>query len=153
MFSIIILYARRTNNGVMVTCIYKETTFDASHRLLHYVGKCNRLHGHRWRVEVWIAGTPDERTGILIDFNCIRAVTDRFDHQVILNEDDPMVPCIRQFHEVVTTAGDPTSEALAEIIADLLNEACIREGTDARVTKFRVWEAQTCYAGIDYAGL
>ncbi|HJJ43606.1 MAG TPA: 6-carboxytetrahydropterin synthase, partial [Methanocorpusculum sp.] len=28
--------------------MYKETHFDASHRLMHYEGKCSRLHGHRW---------------------------------------------------------------------------------------------------------
>lgn len=135
----------------MVTCIYKETYFDASHRLLHYQGKCHRLHGHRWKVEVWIRGTPDEQTGILIDFNAIKEVTDRFDHQVVLNEEDPMVDCLRQFQDIVTTVGDPTSEVLAAAITDLINEACLNGGTDARVAKIRVWEAETCYAEIEYA--
>lgn len=138
---------------MMVTCIYKDTHFDASHRLLHYKGKCNRLHGHRWRVEVWVRGTPDPETGILIDFNTIKEVVDRFDHQVILNEEDPMAGCLQRFQEVVTTHGDPTSEVLAGVIADLINEACAGEGGDARVTKIRVWEAETCYAEIEYAGL
>ncbi|QYZ79194.1 6-carboxytetrahydropterin synthase [Methanofollis formosanus] len=137
----------------MVTCIYKVTHFDASHRLLHYQGKCNRLHGHRWQVEVWVKGTPDPQTGILIDFNTMKDVVDRFDHQVVLNEDDPMVECLGHFQEVVTTRGDPTSEVLAEVIAALINEACADEGSDAKVTKIRVWEAETCYAEIEYAGL
>ncbi|QSZ68394.1 6-carboxytetrahydropterin synthase [Methanofollis aquaemaris] len=137
----------------MVTCIYKVAHFDASHRLLHYQGKCNRLHGHRWRVEVWVKGTPDPRTGILVDFNTIKDVVDRFDHQVILNEEDPMAECLGHFQEVVTTTGDPTSEVLAAVIADLINRACAEEGSDATVTKIRVWEAETCYAEIEYAGL
>ncbi|MDD4255981.1 MAG: 6-carboxytetrahydropterin synthase [Methanofollis sp.] len=137
----------------MVTCIYKETYFDASHRLLHYQGKCHRLHGHRWRVEVWIRGTPDEKTGILVDYNDIKEVVDRFDHQVVLNEEDPMVACLRQFQDVVTTVGDPTSEVLAEVIAGLINEMCGRDGRDARVAKIRVWEAETCYAEVTDADL
>lgn len=137
----------------MVTCIYKETYFDASHRLLHYQGKCHRLHGHRWRVEVWVKGTPDEKTGILIDFNDIKEVVDRFDHQVILNEEDPMVACLRQFQDVVTTVGDPTSEVLAVVIASLINEMCAKAGGDARVAKIRVWEAGTCYAEVTDADL
>ena len=44
---------------MMTVRIYKEVEFDASHRLLHYVGKCHNLHGHRWKVEVWIEGGPD----------------------------------------------------------------------------------------------
>jgi len=36
--------------------IYKEVHIDTSHRLLHYIGKCANLHGHRWKIEVWIEG-------------------------------------------------------------------------------------------------
>jgi hypothetical protein len=40
------------------TTIYKEVFFDASHRLLHYEGKCRNLHGHRWRrIRVWESDT------------------------------------------------------------------------------------------------
>ncbi|MDD1663639.1 MAG: 6-carboxytetrahydropterin synthase, partial [Methanomicrobiales archaeon] len=76
----------------MATRIYKEVSFDASHRLLHYEGKCRNLHGHRWKVEVWLAGEIDERPGILVDFNVVRDVIERFGHQVILNREDPMIP-------------------------------------------------------------
>ena len=41
----------------MKTRIYKEIFFEATHRLIHYQGKCFRLHGHQWRVEGWIEGT------------------------------------------------------------------------------------------------
>ena len=41
--------------------IYKEVHLDTSHRLLHYKGKCANLHGHRWKVEVWIEGEPNRR--------------------------------------------------------------------------------------------
>ena len=95
----------------MGTRIYKEVFFEATHRLIHYRGKCFRLHGHQWRVEVWIEGTADERTGIVLDYNCIKEVVGQFDHQVILNAEDPMVASIEAFHPVVTTPGDPTSES------------------------------------------
>jgi 6-pyruvoyltetrahydropterin/6-carboxytetrahydropterin synthase len=128
------------------TVIYKEVFFDASHRLLHYEGKCRNLHGHRWRVEVWLAGEPDARTGILVDFNVIKEVVERFDHQVILNREDPMVACLGQFQTVVTTDGDPSSETLAGEIRRLLDRECHPGGTGARVTRIRVWESDTCCA-------
>ncbi|NTU99814.1 MAG: 6-carboxytetrahydropterin synthase [Methanoregulaceae archaeon] len=130
----------------MTSRIYKRAHFDASHRLLHYQGKCANLHGHRWLVEVWIEGTVDSITGILVDYNKIREVVDRFDHQIILNKDDPMVTCISQFQEVITTRGDPTSELLAVIIRDQINDLCRESGVDARVKRIRVWESDTCYA-------
>jgi 6-pyruvoyltetrahydropterin/6-carboxytetrahydropterin synthase len=129
--------------------IYKEAHFDASHRLLHYRGKCANLHGHRWKVEVWIEGTVDDTTKILMDYNAIKIIVDHFDHQIILNHDDPMVECISQFQEVITTPGDPTSELLAMLIMDMIQGYCQEQGTQAVVSRVRVWESATCYAEAD----
>jgi len=134
----------------MKTRIYKEIFFEATHRLIHYRGKCFRLHGHQWRVEVWVEGTADERTGIVLDYNCIKEVVGRFDHQVILNADDPMAASIEAFHPIVTTPGDPTSELLAGLIAYLIDAEAALQGHDARVAKIRVWESTTCYAERTY---
>jgi 6-pyruvoyltetrahydropterin/6-carboxytetrahydropterin synthase len=140
------LVVRQQGRALMVTTIYKEVFFDASHRLLHYEGKCRNLHGHRWRVEVWLTGEPDNRTGILVDFNVIKEVVERFDHQVILNRNDPMVACLEQFQPVVTTDGDPSSEVLAGEIRSLLDRECGTGRGRARVTRIRVWESDTCCA-------
>ncbi|HMA05531.1 MAG TPA: 6-carboxytetrahydropterin synthase [Methanomicrobiales archaeon] len=136
----------------VVTVIYKEVCFDASHRLLHYEGKCKNLHGHRWRVEVWIAGEIDPETGILVDFNVIRDVIERFDHQVILNRDDPMVACLEKFQPVVKTRGDPSSEVLAGEIRRLLEREFGSGKSRAWVLRIRVWESDTCCAEQEYEG-
>ena len=128
--------------------IYKEEHIDTSHRLLHYIGKCANLHGHRWKVEVWIEGEPDPVTQILVDYNLIKKVIDKFDHQIILNKDDPMVPCIQKYQPVITTQGDPTSELMAAIIRDDLYVLCREMGIKATVSKIRVWESPTAYAEI-----
>jgi 6-pyruvoyltetrahydropterin/6-carboxytetrahydropterin synthase len=143
---IITLYPPPAYISGMRSRIFKKVSFDASHRLLHYEGKCARLHGHSWSVEVCIDGEVDEKTGILIDYNTIRSIIERFDHQVILNEADPMVRCIGEFQQVCTTHGDPTSELLAVIIHDLLDTECTRTGRDVRLRLVRVWESPTCYA-------
>ena len=81
--------------------IYKEVQIDTSHRLLYYKGKCANLHGHRWKVEVWMEGEPNPATQILIDYSLIKQVIDKYDHQIILNRDDPMVPCIQKFNPII----------------------------------------------------
>lgn len=129
--------------------IYKEVHFDASHRLLNYDGKCARLHGHRWRTEVWLEGNVDAGTQILIDYNCIKKLVECYDHQVILNARDPLVECLSQFQDVVTTDGDPTSELLTVEIADMIDSACRSMGLDCRVTKVRVWESEGCYSEVE----
>ncbi|HOT94814.1 MAG TPA: 6-carboxytetrahydropterin synthase [Methanoregulaceae archaeon] len=133
----------------MTVRIYKEVEFDASHRLLQYEGKCHNLHGHRFRVEVWIEGVPDPGSCILLDYARIKQVVHRFDHQIILNAADPMVTAIEAFHPVVVTGGDPTSELLARIIADDLDAECRAAGVDARVTRIRVWESPNACAELD----
>ncbi|MCJ7742246.1 MAG: 6-carboxytetrahydropterin synthase [Methanoregula sp.] len=128
--------------------IYKEVQIDASHRLLHYKGKCANLHGHRWKVEVWIEGEPDVTTKILIDYNLIKQTIGKYDHQIILNRDDPMVPCIEKFQHVMTTPGDPTSELLAVLIRDDLYEVCRAQGIQAAIPKIRVWESPNSFAEL-----
>ena len=128
--------------------IYKEVQIDTSHRLLHYKGKCANLHGHRWKVEVWMEGEPDPATQILIDYTLIKQVIARYDHQIILNRDDPMVPCIRKFNPVITTPGDPTSELIAALIREDLYAVCRDQGIKATIPKIRVWESPTSCAEL-----
>ena len=132
----------------MKTGIYKEVQIDTSHRLLYYAGKCANLHGHRWKVEIWIEGVPDPATQILIDYSMIKRIVDKYDHQIILNQDDHMVPRIREFNPVITTPGDPTSELMASIIRDDLYAYCREQGIEATVTKIRIWESPTAFAEL-----
>lgn len=128
--------------------IYKQVQIDTSHRLLHYEGKCANLHGHRWKVEVWMEGEPDKTTQILIDYSMIKKIIDKYDHQIILNEEDPLVSRIREFHAVITTPGDPTSELMATLIRDDLYAFCRDHGIQATVPKIRVWESPTAFAEL-----
>jgi 6-pyruvoyltetrahydropterin/6-carboxytetrahydropterin synthase len=128
--------------------IYKEVQIDTSHRLLHYQGKCANLHGHRWKIEVWMEGEPDPVTQILIDYSLIKKVINKYDHQIILNFDDPMVPRIQEFHPVITTPGDPTSELIAVLIRNDLYAVCRDLGIKATVPKIRVWESPTSCAEL-----
>jgi 6-pyruvoyltetrahydropterin/6-carboxytetrahydropterin synthase len=99
-------------------------------------------------VEVWLEGKVDDTTGILVDYNTIKSIIERFDHQTILNQDDPMVSCISQFQPVVTTNGDPTSERLAGLLRDTIDAECRDSGLIAHVVRIRVWESETCFAEL-----
>ena len=67
--------------------------FSAGHALRHYQGKCERLHGHNFAVELCVEGcelTPD--TELLLDFKvlktALRDVLRDLDHR-LLNETPP----------------------------------------------------------------
>jgi 6-pyruvoyltetrahydropterin/6-carboxytetrahydropterin synthase len=93
-------------------------------------------------------GEPDPATQILIDYSLIKQVINKYDHQIILNRDDPMVPRIEEFHPVITTPGEPTSELMAVLIRDDLSAICRERGIKATVTKIRVWESPTACAEL-----
>lgn len=73
--------------------IHKEFTFEAAHRLPHVPPghKCGRLHGHSFRVTVYVNGPLEPRLEWVIDFadikTAIQPILERLDHYY-LNEID-----------------------------------------------------------------
>jgi len=64
-----------------------EGEFDAAHHLENYDGKCSRVHGHRWKVVVWIEGNNKDldKAGILWDFTNLKEIINIFDHYDLNN--------------------------------------------------------------------
>ena len=56
--------------------LFKEFIFEAAHRLPHVPEghKCGRLHGHSFRVAIYIEGEVDPYTGWIRDFSEIKAI-------------------------------------------------------------------------------
>ncbi len=71
-----------------------EYHFDSAHFLTDYYGKCENLHGHRWRVVASISQeslniSGDERD-MVVDFGvfkkAVREVCDALDHTFLIEE-------------------------------------------------------------------
>jgi len=72
----------------MVITLHTEGWYDAAHHLENYEGKCANLHGHTYKVEVWVKGgtlTQLDKTSILWDFGKLKKITDKFDHKNLDN--------------------------------------------------------------------
>lgn len=73
--------------------IWKEFRFEAAHSLPHAPEghKCRRLHGHSYRVRLYVRGEIDDRRGWIVDFADIaaafRPILEQLDHYH-LNEID-----------------------------------------------------------------
>lgn len=50
--------------------------FDAAHKLTDYDGPCNRLHGHRWTIEVVVKGERLNDKNMLVDFKDLKALVE-----------------------------------------------------------------------------
>lgn len=113
-------------------------TFSAAHNLRNYKGKCERLHGHNWKVEVEVKGPALESNGLLVDFHDLKTglekVLSRLDHQY-LNETKPF------------DTANPTSENLARYIFQELEGQL--KGDSNSVHKVTVWESDSACASFE----
>ncbi len=67
--------------------VTREFNFDSAHFLTNYYGKCERVHGHTYRLQVTLEGKVQEN-GLVIDFVLLkrivkRHILDKLDHQLI----------------------------------------------------------------------
>lgn len=68
--------------------ISKDIKFDCAHMLSNYEGKCANLHGHTYHGTVIIDGDTDVSTGMVLDYNEIKKVVDKYDHAIIFSSID-----------------------------------------------------------------
>ncbi|NNL76769.1 MAG: 6-carboxytetrahydropterin synthase QueD, partial [Desulfobacterales bacterium] len=89
------------------------THFAAAHQLQMVAKKCENLHGHNWKVEVYIAGDELNDAGVIIDLGEIKRhladIKKSLDHR-FLNE----LECFQN--------GNPSSENIARFIAKTMQE-------------------------------
>lgn len=105
--------------------------FEAAHHIREYPGKCQRLHGHNWRVEVCVQGEQLDSLGMLIDFHDLKAEV----RQVLMLLDHQYLNELSWFREV-----NPTAENLARFIYD---ELVIRERFQqgVAISYVQIWES------------
>jgi 6-pyruvoyltetrahydropterin/6-carboxytetrahydropterin synthase len=109
--------------------------FSAAHRLTMVGADCENLHGHNWKVEVYLQGERLDEAGVLLDFGVVktrvREVMATLDHR-FLNE-LPMFAGVQ-----------PSSERIAAYIARELQQR-IGPGA-ARVSRVSAWESENACA-------
>ncbi|MFN2501789.1 MAG: 6-carboxytetrahydropterin synthase, partial [Pyrinomonadaceae bacterium] len=53
-----------------------ERNFSSAHQLRGYKGKCENLHGHNYKIEIYAKGEELNNIGLLIDFGDLKAAAD-----------------------------------------------------------------------------
>jgi 6-pyruvoyltetrahydropterin/6-carboxytetrahydropterin synthase len=109
--------------------------FSAAHHLRDYEGKCERVHGHNYKIELELKSPIVDRSGMVADFTVVRQalekVLQRFDHQD-LNE-------VKPFDRL-----NPTAENIAKLIWEEMN---LKFNTrKIKVSRVTVWETESSYA-------
>lgn len=72
----------------MEITLHTEGWFDAAHHLNGYDGACANLHGHTYKLEVWVRGKEIQlnNCGILWDFKNLKDLLKMFDHNGDMTE-------------------------------------------------------------------
>ncbi len=110
-----------------------EQHFDAAHYLRGYQGKCEKLHGHRFKVVVSLKAAALNETGLAYDFAELKGhlgeILTQFDH-TCLNDVPP-------FDKL-----NPSSENIAATVYDQLKG---RLPGEVSLSSVEVWESpQSC---------
>src|ERR1700755_2201027 len=103
-----------------------ERNFSSAHQLRGYKGKCENLHGHNYKIEIYARGRELDNIGLLVDFGELKEAAD----EVVAYLDHRNINELPPFDEEL----NPSAENLARYI---LERVASRVG-DERVQGFTV---------------
>jgi 6-pyruvoyltetrahydropterin/6-carboxytetrahydropterin synthase len=107
-----------------------EMDFDAAHSLRGYKGKCEALHGHRFKIVVSVRGNKLDEIGLAYDFTLLKKnlgeIIAKYDH-TNLNDVSPF------------TRINPSSENIAVTVYAELKKKLT--GAPVSLASIEVWES------------
>jgi len=113
-----------------------ERNFSSAHQLRGYKGKCENLHGHNYKIEIYARGAELNNLGLLIDFGDLKVAAD----QVVKYLDHRNINELPPFDVEL----NPSAENLAKFILDWVAS---RVGDErVQVYKVRCFETPTSIA-------
>ncbi|HVG38616.1 MAG TPA: 6-carboxytetrahydropterin synthase QueD [Pyrinomonadaceae bacterium] len=113
-----------------------ERHFSSAHQLRGYKGKCENLHGHNYKIEIFARGRELDNIGLLVDFGELKEAAD----EVVRYLDHRNINELPPFDEEL----NPSAENLARYI---LERVAARVGDErVQVYKVRCYETPTSVA-------
>jgi len=114
-----------------------EAEFAAAHFLSHYRGKCEKLHGHNYKVRLWVRGEKLDEGGMLADFSvlkkALKEVLALLDHS--------------NLNDMDVFRNDPSAERIARFIFEKAGEILSEKGLDSSLLwAVDVFETETSMA-------
>ncbi len=113
-----------------------ETEFASAHQLRGYKGKCEVLHGHNWKVQVFVTAEKLNEIDIAIDFNELKRIT----KEIVSQLDHKFLNDIYPFTEI-----NPSSENIAHWIFKSLKDR-LTDYPNVNVSAVTVWESDSASA-------
>lgn len=112
-----------------------QSYFSAAHNLRGYQGKCEKLHGHNWKVEAEIASPKLNKLSMVCDFKQIKQKLEK----VLKGLDHTHLNRLSYFKK-----NNPTSEKIAEFI--YVNLKKLIKDDNLALKQISVWETESSLA-------
>jgi 6-pyruvoyltetrahydropterin/6-carboxytetrahydropterin synthase len=109
--------------------------FSSAHRLRYLHGKCEKLHGHNWKVEASVVSNRLNKEGVVIDFKILKQKVEK----VVKPLDHTYLNDLPYF-----SGKEPSSENIAKVIFDRLKAEM--KGHHAILKRVTAWESETACA-------
>jgi 6-pyruvoyltetrahydropterin/6-carboxytetrahydropterin synthase len=113
-----------------------ERNFSSAHQLRGYRGKCENLHGHNYKIEIYARGRELDNIGLLVDFGDLKQAADEIVNYLDHRNINELAPFDRELN--------PSAENLARFI---LEQVAARVGDNrVQIYKVRCFETPTSVA-------
>jgi 6-pyruvoyltetrahydropterin/6-carboxytetrahydropterin synthase len=106
-------------------------SFSAAHVLAEIGGKCEDLHGHNFKVEVTVAASDLDSTGLLIDFRVFK----KWLGEILEDVDHKHLNILPSFDGI-----NPSAENIAKYICDKMELKVKTAGVN--VVGVKIWESE-----------
>ncbi|MFN3411404.1 MAG: 6-carboxytetrahydropterin synthase QueD [Exilispira sp.] len=111
--------------------------FSSAHFLRNYKGKCENLHGHNYKIEIFVLSENLNNDEMVIDFTELKKIV----KDILQDIDHKLINEIDFFKQ-----NNPTSENIAFYLFNEINKR-LKEGfKNLILEKVRVWETERQYA-------
>lgn len=140
--------------------ITRRLEFDAGHRIPNHASQCRHLHGHRYAIEITLAGDIIHREGaaqdgMVLDFSEVKRIANAvlvepWDHAFLVYAGDRAVAdflATLPGHKTVLLPVVPTAENLAAEAFRLLDAAYLDTyGNQLKLERVRLFETPNNWA-------
>ena len=113
-----------------------ERNFSSAHQLRGYKGKCENLHGHNYKIEIYARGSVLNNIGLLVDFGDLKQAADEIgkylDHRNLID--------LPPFDEELNPSAENLARYILEYVASRVNDDRVQ------VYKVRCYETPTSVA-------
>ncbi|MDR1226106.1 MAG: 6-carboxytetrahydropterin synthase [Prevotellaceae bacterium] len=134
--------------------VTKEFSFEMSHQLDGYNGKCRNIHGHSYRLFVTVIGEPiadvnHPKCGMVVDFTDLKklvadCIIEPLDHTLLLRTGSATAQALQHTGTKIAMVGyQPTCENMVAHFAQTLQPLLPK---NVRLHSIRLYETATSHA-------